>query len=144
MAADVPAAVPAELPTALLVPGAAGPDVFPDDGVLIGETVSDAAGPIVGGVSEDVDDDDVDDAGDARTASEGGCDGGSVSDGAGSGDGVVEQPTTNAASATMYARERTGGLDMEWILLEAAIALGIGVFIAWWLMRGKDRSPRDR
>jgi len=33
---------------------------------------------------------------------------------------------------------------MEWILLEAAVALGLGVFIAWWLMRGKNDSPRDQ
>jgi hypothetical protein len=33
---------------------------------------------------------------------------------------------------------------MEWILLEAAVALGLGIFIAWWLMRGKNNSPRDR
>ena len=31
---------------------------------------------------------------------------------------------------------------MEWILLEAGIALGLGIFIAWWLMRGKNDSPR--
>lgn len=33
---------------------------------------------------------------------------------------------------------------MEWILLEAAVALGLGLFIAWWLMRGKNHSPRER
>ena len=33
---------------------------------------------------------------------------------------------------------------MEWILLESAIALGLGLFIAWWLMHGKNKSPRDR
>ena len=33
---------------------------------------------------------------------------------------------------------------MEWILLEAVVALGLALFIAWWLMRGKKNSPRDR
>lgn len=33
---------------------------------------------------------------------------------------------------------------MEWILIEAAVALGLGLFIAWWLMRGKNHSPRER
>jgi len=33
---------------------------------------------------------------------------------------------------------------MEWILLEAAVALGLAIFIAWWLLRGKLGSPRDR
>ena len=33
---------------------------------------------------------------------------------------------------------------MAWILLEAAVALGLGIFIAWWLMRGKNDSPRGR
>jgi hypothetical protein len=28
-------------------------------------------------------------------------------------------------------------LAMEWVLLEAGIALFLAVFIAWWLMRGK-------
>jgi hypothetical protein len=32
---------------------------------------------------------------------------------------------------------------MEWILLEAAVALALLIFIAWWLMRGKNDSPRD-
>ena len=31
---------------------------------------------------------------------------------------------------------------MEWILLEAGLALLIGIFIAWWLMHGKNESPR--
>ena len=33
---------------------------------------------------------------------------------------------------------------MEWILLEAAVALGLGIFIAWWLLHGKDKPPRDK
>lgn len=74
----------------------------------------------------------------------GGCDGGGESDGPGVVGGVVEHPATNKVSVTMDASKIGKGRDMEWILLEAAIALGIGIFIAWWLMRGKDRSPRDR
>jgi len=33
---------------------------------------------------------------------------------------------------------------MGWILLEAAVALALAIFIAWWLMRGKNESPRDK
>ena len=33
---------------------------------------------------------------------------------------------------------------MEWILLEAALALGLAIFFVWWLMRGKQDSPRDK
>ena len=123
--------------------GGSDPDAIIVDGVVIGGTVGDIGAPIDGDVSDDGDGEET-----AGAASEdgcvGGCDGGDVSDSPGVVGGVVEHPATNKVSVTMDASKIGKGRDMEWILLEAAIALGIGIFIAWWLMRGKDRSPRDR
>jgi hypothetical protein len=34
-------------------------------------------------------------------------------------------------------REKLRSVSMEWVLLEAGIALLLGVLIVWWLMRGK-------
>ena len=53
--------------------------------------------------------------------------------------GGVAQP----ASTINPAANQQWSVRMEWILLEAAVALGLGIFIAWWLMRGKGNSPRD-
>jgi hypothetical protein len=33
---------------------------------------------------------------------------------------------------------------MEWILLEAGIALGLAVFIVWWTMPRKDKKDQDK
>ena len=72
----------------------------------------------------------------------GGCHGGGgigtaagaagAADGNGAMAGGVAQPANNNSIAQQQWRTR-----MEWILLEAAVALGLGLFIAWWLMRGK-------
>ena len=97
-------------------------------GAAIGGTPSDWAGPIDDG---DASDDDGGDAGEddgGGATSEGGCavarDGGrDVGDVSGdSGAGVVEHPAT-MTSARTDGRERTRGRNMEWILLEAAIAM---------------------
>jgi hypothetical protein len=32
---------------------------------------------------------------------------------------------------------RKAGETMGWVLLEAGVALLLGIFIVWWLMRGK-------
>jgi hypothetical protein len=55
------------------------------------------------------------------------------------GGGVAHDARTSAASSAMAARHRTtrGSERMEWVLLEAAVALALAVFIVWWLMRGK-------
>ena len=123
-------------------------------GAVSGGTLSDGAGPIDDGdVSDDDDGDEAREPGAAGAAgvagvgscdvaSDGGRDVGNVSGDSGAVAGVVEHPATTITRTD--DNERTRGRNMEWILLEAAIALGIGVFIAWWLMRGKDRSPRDR
>jgi hypothetical protein len=33
---------------------------------------------------------------------------------------------------------------MAWILLEAFVALALGLFIVWWTMRGRRRHPQER
>ena len=54
------------------------------------------------------------------------------------------RPAITASANNIDARATEWRMRMGWILLEAGIALGIGIFIAWWLMRGKNDSPRDR
>ena len=59
--------------------------------------------------------------------------------GAGAGGGGVAQP----ASSNSPVASQKWEIRMEWILLEAAVALGLGIFIAWWLLHGKNKPPRD-
>ena len=59
--------------------------------------------------------------------------------GAGAGGGEVAQPASIKSPVASQKRE----IRMEWILLEAAVALGLGIFIAWWLLHGKNKPPRD-
>jgi hypothetical protein len=66
-----------------------------------------------------------------------------ASGGAGTGDGGagggVTQPATNVAS-NAASRQRKGDA-MEWLLLEALVALSLAVFIVWFTMSGKRKGP---
>jgi hypothetical protein len=78
----------------------------------------------------------------ASTGGGGGIDGGAEgagggatgTTGCGTGGGGVAQPATirRAQQAARKADETMG-----WVLLEAGVALLLGIFIVWWLMRGK-------
>jgi hypothetical protein len=52
---------------------------------------------------------------------------------------VAHETSSNAAVIAIHAGIDTteGSARMEWVLLEAALALALGLFIVWWLMRGK-------
>jgi len=58
---------------------------------------------------------------------------------AGGGDGGVTQPATEAASNAV-SRQRKGDA-MEWLLLEALVALSLAVFIVWFTMGGRRKNP---
>jgi len=60
--------------------------------------------------------------------------------GAGLGGGAVAQPAMSIAAAVAQIRERKSA--MEWILLEALVALVIGVGIVWWTMAPSRRKRR--
>jgi len=68
----------------------------------------------------------------------GGAGGGTT--GAGLGGGTVAHPVTSAAATTARTTERKSA--MEWILLEALVALVIGVGIVWWTMAPSRRKRR--
>ena len=53
--------------------------------------------------------------------------------------GGVTQAATPKASATVSTRRRSEG--MEWLLLEALVALALAVFIVWFTMGGKSKAP---
>ncbi|HEX4523656.1 MAG TPA: hypothetical protein VH704_09065 [Casimicrobiaceae bacterium] len=65
------------------------------------------------------------------------------SDGAGTTDGgaggVVMQPAMDATSTA--ASSRWKGEPMEWLLLEALVALALAVFIVWFTMGGRRKNP---
>ena len=51
----------------------------------------------------------------------------------------MTQAQTRAASATTTHLERRD--TMEWVLLEAGVALALAVFIVWFTMGGRRRDP---
>jgi hypothetical protein len=51
---------------------------------------------------------------------------------------VTQAATSAAATATLNLRRKSA---MEWILLEAGVALLLAVFIVWFTMGGKHASP---
>jgi hypothetical protein len=57
------------------------------------------------------------------------------------GGGTVWHAVTSAPAATASARRKRK--DMEWILLEALVALLVGIAIVWWTMAARRKPPRD-
>ena len=55
--------------------------------------------------------------------------------------GGVAQPATSSAAVMDSAAPRRADNEaneaMGWVLLKAGVALLLGIFIVWWLMRGK-------
>jgi hypothetical protein len=78
-------------------------------------------------------------SGSAGTAAGGSAIAGARPAGGASRGGVAQPANRITPAANQHWRAR-----MEWILLEAAVALGLAIFFAWWLVRGKLDSPRDR
>lgn len=61
-----------------------------------------------------------------------------------SGPGVVTQETSaSAANANASDRRRCNGATMEWIILEALVALALGLAIVWWTLSPARRRERD-
>jgi hypothetical protein len=74
----------------------------------------------------------------AGSGGTGTTDGGAVG-GTGGAGGVVTQPAMDAISSA--ASSRWKGEPMEWLLLEALVALSLAVFIVWFTMGGKRKNP---
>lgn len=70
---------------------------------------------------------------------DGASDGG---EGAGAGGlgGAVTHAASKAASATASARRN--GAAMEWIILEALVALALGLVIVWWTLSAARKRDR--
>jgi hypothetical protein len=47
-------------------------------------------------------------------------------------------------AASSVARRQRRGDTMEWLLLEALVALSLAVFIVWFTMGGKRKNPPPR
>ena len=61
-----------------------------------------------------------------------------------SGDGTITQETrASAANANASDRRRCNGATMQWIILEALVALALGLAIVWWTLSPARRRERD-
>lgn len=72
----------------------------------------------------------------------GGIEAGVATPGPGVG-GVTQEASAKAASTQPMRNGRCNGAAMEWIILEALVALALGLGIVWWTFSPSRKAERE-